>query len=99
MLKLSLLHVPSGSTPLSSTQGGSRSTGGRGHRVTSAHVCSACHVFAGFYPSTDVCMFLINQGRREGEFVQRDKICRQNVWEAGHKKQAVMLSTNSHEQP
>lgn len=69
-----------------------------GHRVTRAHVCSACQVFAGFYTSTDVCMFLINQGRREGEFVQRDKICRQNVWEAGHKKQAVMLSTNSHEQ-
>ena len=33
-------------------------------------------------------MFLTDQGRREGDSGQRDKLCSENVWEAGSKKES-----------
>lgn len=41
--------------------------------------------FVGVCASTDICMFLIKP-RREGDFGQRDKLCREAVWDAGNKK-------------
>lgn len=51
-----------------------------------AHMHSVYHVFIGFYISTDVCMFLIDQGRSREDYGQRDKPCRDNVWDVGNKK-------------
>ena len=33
-------------------------------------------------------MFLTDQGRTEGDSGQRDKLCSENVWEAGSKKES-----------
>lgn len=85
-----------GPVPLSPVHAGPKGSGGGGHtRSTRVRVCGVSHVPLSV-PALPCHLFLINQGRREGEFGQRNKLCGETVWDAGNKKAS---KNASHQQP